>query len=149
MAQVNSSNDDNVKNDATAYGAVADGEKEEPRVYHWMTLAVMIGVPFVLFATLGVKDGVNGLVTGFLIPAFFPYFAVMGIRYLVGMNPYGLQGSGLWMLAVALSYLVYLALLAGSVVLHDHGRRVLCVFAIMAFWAFAFWSFGIWAGQGC
>ena len=154
MAQVNFSNDDNVKNDATAYGAVADGEKGEPSICHWTTLGVVLGVPVVLLGTVGVcYAGVGGFIGGICFSALLilggPSFAVSGIQELA---PCWLEGSRICTFLHLLFFFVYLALLAEIVVLQNLVHRMLCVVAIMALWAFALftlWYSGTWSTQGC
>ncbi len=154
MAKVDSSNDDNVKNDATDYGPVADGEKGGPSIYHWTTLGIVFGVPVVLLGTVGVcYAGVGGFIGGIYFSALLilggPSFFVSGIQELA---PCWLEGSRIWTFLHALSFPVYLLLLAEIVILQNPVHRMLCVVAIMALWAFALftlWYSGIWATQSC
>ena len=126
-------------------------ENSSCRTCHWKTLVVLVGVPLVLYALLGLCGG--GVEMALSIPLFLiggaPYFVVMGIRELVYLNPYGVQGSTVWMLVVGLSYLIHLSLLVGVVIFQKDVLRAWCVVTIVAAWIFAFWSFTIWAAQSC
>ena len=118
------------------------------RKLYWIDLLILFGASWALmvvgyvFSTGSILSVLPAFVGFVVVQLFgFPYYLIVGLRYWLGLNPYGLDSSAVWIAAVIVSYLVHLALLVGVVRVQDVAKRVVCIAAVVAFWCCSYCGF--------